>query len=127
MKTGLEIHYHHLPASPALTEMIEEQATRIQEMDRRISRCCVAIEAERRPTGRAKRCRVRIEVGIPGQTLVVNSAWNEGAADVYAVAREAFRTMHRRVEGWHQKGLRSHSRTRGHHGGLLNLAEGGAS
>jgi ribosomal subunit interface protein len=102
MELPLQITFHGLERSEAINEKVRERAQRLDKYFDSIQSCRVAIEAPHRHHAKGNQYRVRIEVAVPGQQLVVTRAADEEGshADVYVAIRDAFDTMRRRLEDY---------------------------
>jgi ribosome-associated translation inhibitor RaiA len=111
MNPNVHIAYRHLPQSEALTTYIEEEANQLASHYGRPLTCYITIEPYPYRAA-AKRCRVKVEVRVPGRTLVAarSPAEYEGHDNVYLVVRQSFRAMKRQLDD------RNHRRVALRHG-----------
>jgi len=96
MQVPLRISYHHCAPSDALNALIREKALELERFYPRITSCRVVVE---RPGyhhrhGKGAHFRVRIEVSVPGELLVVSSRIS--CVGIVATSRHA--SVHRMVE-----------------------------
>jgi ribosomal subunit interface protein len=99
MKTPLQIAFHNLDVSESLRRLVEEKAEWLERFHDRITACRVVVEAPHRRRRQGKAFHVRIDLDLPGATLVVR----RGPADLRtedpaAVIRDAFDSARRQVE-----------------------------
>jgi ribosome-associated translation inhibitor RaiA len=99
MNDNLSIAFRHLPPSDALTAHISEEVDRLTAHYGHPVRCRVTVEPYRQ-MARAKRCQVRVEVALPGRTLVATRkpSDHEGHDDAYLAVRQAFRAVRRQLD-----------------------------
>lgn len=71
MKLPLQITYRHLPPSPALDALLRERAAALDTYYGAIMRCHVLVEHQRRHHRDGNRYRVRIDLTVPGEEIVV--------------------------------------------------------
>jgi hypothetical protein len=67
-----QISYRDVPPSPALDELIQAEAAKLEHFFGRILNCRVHIEHIHRRHFRGSAYHVRIELSVPGEHLVVN-------------------------------------------------------
>ena len=79
-----KISYHNVPASPALERLIQSEASKLERFFERIVSCRVLVELTNSSQLRGSPYHVRIELGVPGEQLVVNHS-----ADVRPAAPSA--------------------------------------
>jgi ribosome-associated translation inhibitor RaiA len=96
MQTPFQLTFHDLPPSPALQTRTRTLVADLEKTFDGIVSCRVAIEAPHRHHVHGRRYRVRIELGVPGETIVVGHATNDGAHEnAYAALHDAFRAARR--------------------------------
>jgi cold shock CspA family protein/ribosome-associated translation inhibitor RaiA len=133
MTNNIHIVFRGIPRSDAMEADVLEKFERLQRVYPRMIGCRVAIEAPHRHQHRGKHYRVRIDVTLPGNELVVGREPAEAVthADAYVAIRDAFRAARRRVQdyvrqhGWKKGGaLKQHAGPE--HGRIVRLflAEG---
>ena len=107
MTLPVQVTFHGLPTSPALFDYVQRKAEKLQRLHRRITRFRVAVEAAHKHQHAGGAFRVRIELGVPREALVVGGHRAEPQQDAYAAVDVAFDEARRM--------LRDHNtRTRGH-------------
>ncbi|HEX2830525.1 MAG TPA: HPF/RaiA family ribosome-associated protein [Burkholderiales bacterium] len=114
MELPLQITFHSIQRSDAIAGQVRSRARKLEKFFDRIHCCRVAIEAPHHRRTKGNEYRVRVEVSLPGQQLVVTRGEGDhGAyADVYAAIRDAFDAMRRQLED-HVALLRDKAKTAG--------------
>jgi ribosome-associated translation inhibitor RaiA len=102
MKTPLQITFHQLPPSPALEADIRGRVDDLESLFDGIVSCRIAVESPHRHHHQGQLYRVRIELSVPGDHIVVGRSPDEHAAhaDPYVAVRDAFRATRRRLEAY---------------------------
>jgi ribosome-associated translation inhibitor RaiA len=102
MQTPLQITLRHAPPSPALEAHVREQVSELETCFDRIVSCRVSIEAPSRHHRHGGLYRVRVDVGVPGNHIVVGRPADEHAthADPYVAIREAFHAARRKLDDY---------------------------
>lgn len=100
MQTPLQIDFHQLAASPALEAHIRASVEALETFFDRIVSCRVSVEAPHRHHHQGQLFRICIEVGVPGERIVVGGAPDEDPAhaDPYVAVHDAFKAARRRLE-----------------------------
>lgn len=100
MQTPLQITFRHMDPSPAVEARIRELAARLEHFYKRIIGCHVVIEAPAAHRNQGAPFTVKIDLGLPGRDIHVNSERAEHAAhaDVYVALRDTFNTATRLLE-----------------------------
>jgi ribosome-associated translation inhibitor RaiA len=100
MQTPLQITFHQVPHSPALEADVRKWVDELATFFDRIISCRVLIEVPHRHHHRGRLYRVRIEIGVPGDHVVVDRSPDEDGAhaDPYVAVRDAFRAAKRQLE-----------------------------
>lgn len=116
MDVPLEIAFHNLERSEFVEERVRERAAKLEKLFPRLVSCRVVIEANHRHQRHGHGHRVRIDMKVPGDELVVSKEPETGRDnptenDVYLVLREAFDAAERRLKDYKE----SHSRRQQHH------------
>jgi ribosomal subunit interface protein len=95
--TPTQITYRHTAPSTALTALIHQQVTALEEFKDRIVECRVVID-EPNQHHRAKRFRVEVILLVPGAELVASADPSvEVGQDAYAAVHEAFHSIRRQL------------------------------
>jgi ribosomal subunit interface protein len=129
MDVPLELSFRNMDASEAVEAKVRERVDKLETYFGRINSCRVVIEAPHRHHHKGKVYHVRIEIGVPGNTIIVDRDPGQHHAheDVYVAVRDAFDAARRQLEDHARK---SAGRTKTHevpsHGtiSLLNGLQG---
>lgn len=97
MKTPLQITVRGFPQSEALETHIREKAAKLEEFFEHIVSCRVVVEIPHKHHQQGKQFNVRIDLGVPGNEIVVNRDHHE---DVYVALRDAFAAARRQLEDY---------------------------
>jgi len=100
MKTPVQITIRDMEHSDALEAHIREKAAKLEEFFNRIMSCRVVVDMPHRHHHQGKQFNVRIDIGVPGNEIVVNK---DHAEDVYIAIRDAFDAAIRQLENYAQK------------------------
>lgn len=101
MNVPLQITFHGIDSSEALSERIREAAAKLEKFDDRIVACKVTVEQPHRQHQQGNAFHVRIQLSVPGTELVVNE--DTGLDNAYAAVAEAFEAMKRRLQEHNRK------------------------
>ncbi|HXU72300.1 MAG TPA: HPF/RaiA family ribosome-associated protein [Polyangia bacterium] len=95
----VQITYHGLAPSDALTALIHARAAQLERVSERIHSLRVLVDAPHHHHRQGNHYRVRIEVGVPGGEVVVGHDVDERDADedAYRAVRRAFDAIRRRL------------------------------
>lgn len=95
----IQITYHGMEASEALTELIHERAEQLERVSDRIHSVRVLVDAPHHHHRQGNHYRVRIEVTVPGSDIVVGHEDDErdDDEDAYSAVRRAFDAVRRRL------------------------------
>ena len=95
----VQISYHGLDSSPALSALIEARAAQLARLSDRIRSLRVVIGPPHHHHRHGSEQRVRVELAIPGSDIVVDHAWIERGSDedAYAAVRHAFDVARRQL------------------------------
>lgn len=99
MNIPVRIAWRHLHPVEAVNELVRKKAAQLERFHERISSCGVTIELPQRHQRLGKHFRVRVEIVVPGATLVVgrdpgdSKAYEDLVAAVNAAFREARRLL----------------------------------
>jgi len=126
MQSPLRISYHHCEPSEPLNALIKEKAAELDHFYPRITSCRVVVE---RPgyhhrQGKGAHFRVRIEVSVPGELLVVgrDPEPRKENEDAFVSVNEAFHAMRRQLQDYlrrHRGYVKAH--TSPPHGRVLRI------
>lgn len=100
MDVPLELAFHNLEASEAVETRVRERVAKLEKMFPRLVACRVVVEAPHKQHQKGNVFRVRIEMSVPGDDLVVSKEPNRAHErfadpDVYTVLKDAFETAER--------------------------------
>jgi len=100
MEVPLDLAFRNMDPSEAAAERVREKTAKLGQYFDRIHSCRVVIEAPHRHHHKGKIYKVSIEIGVPGQRLVVNRSPDKKHAheDVYVAIRDAFNDARRQLE-----------------------------
>jgi ribosome-associated translation inhibitor RaiA len=115
MSITARVTFHQLPPSPALEEDIRKRFAELEGISDRIVDCRVVVEAPHRHHHQGQLFRVGIELGVPGEHLVVGRApdAHHSHEDAHVAVRDAFQAIRRQLEDHlrRQRGdVKAHSR-----------------
>jgi ribosome-associated translation inhibitor RaiA len=85
--------------SPALTERIEELATKLEEKNPRVTRCRITVEADSHRAPKRNSFGVRLDVAVSGAPDCVVDRHHD--TDVFVAVRDAFAAMEKQLEPLH--------------------------
>ena len=109
MQTALQIELHQVHASPALEARIRASVAELETVFDRIVSCRVSVNG---PPGRHRQgelFHVGIEIGVPGERIVVGAAPDEhpAHADPYVAVHDAFKVARHRLDTYagRQRGI----------------------
>ena len=100
MQTPLQITIRDVEHSEALETRIRDKAAKLEEFFDRIVSCRVVVEMPHKHHHQGKQFNVRIDIGVPGNEIVVNRDHDE---DVYVALRDAFDAAKRQIEDYSRK------------------------
>jgi ribosomal subunit interface protein len=95
LQVPLQITIRDMPRSEALDADIRGRVAKLEEFSPRIVSCRVNVEQVGRHRHQGKQFRVRIDVRVPGEEIVVNRDHDE---DVYVALHDAFDAAKRQLE-----------------------------
>lgn len=100
MQIQPQVSFHHLPASPAVESDVRQRIDDLDKFYDRITSCRVTVEAPEGHHHQGGLFRVRIDLGVPGEHIVVGQSPDRDGAheDVYVAVRDAFAAVRRRLE-----------------------------
>lgn len=95
----MQITYHGIEPSPALTELIRSRAAQLDRLHDRMHALRVLVDAPHNHQRHGKRYRVRLDLTLPGRELVVGHDEDERAGDddAYQAVRHAFDVLRRKL------------------------------
>ena len=95
MQIPLQITVRDMEPSDALEARIRSKAQKLEEFFAHIVSCHVVVEMPHRHHQQGKQFNVRIDIGVPGNTIVLN---RHQAEDVYVALRDAFDAAKRQLQ-----------------------------
>ena len=100
MQRALQLNWHEVDPSDAVAALVREEVSRLERFHPRITGCTVTLEAPSRHHRHAgNRYRVRIELSVPGEKIVVGrdpqKSWTH--SDLYLAVKAAFREAQRQL------------------------------
>ena len=95
MQLPLQITIRDMDQSEALEQHIRAKAQKLDEFFDHIMSCRVVVEMPHKHHHQGKSYNVRIDIGVPGDEIVVN---RDHAEDVYVALRDAFDAAKRQIE-----------------------------
>jgi ribosome-associated translation inhibitor RaiA len=95
----VQISYHGMEPSDALTELVHVRAAQLEHVSDRILSLRVLVDAPHHHHRHGNHYRVRIEVTLPGHDIVIGHDVEERDADedAYQAVRHAFDAARRRL------------------------------
>ena len=100
MQLPLQITIRNIEHSEALEMRIRDKAKKLDEFFDHIMSCRVVVETPHKHHHQGKQFNVRIDIGVPGNEIVVN---RDHAEDVYVALRDAFDAAKRQLEEYARK------------------------
>ncbi|HUX90780.1 MAG TPA: ribosome-associated translation inhibitor RaiA [Gallionellaceae bacterium] len=100
MQIPMQITIRDVEHSEALEANIREKAQKLDEFFKHIMSCRVVVEMPHKHHNQGKQFNVRIDIGVPGNEIVVNRDHSE---DVYVALRDAFNAAKRQLEDYARK------------------------
>jgi len=99
MSFPIEIQLRGMGPSESVERQVREWATKLETASLHVQRCSVVVEQPHRHHQRGRRFHVRIELTVPGGSLVICHDPGEDAAhdDAHVAIRDAFRVARRRL------------------------------
>lgn len=97
-----QITFRHIASTPAIEAEILERARKLERLCDRIVGCRVIVEAPQHRHRKGNLYRLRIDVTVPGDELVVTRGPSQHHAheDAYVAIRDAFDAMERELESY---------------------------
>jgi ribosomal subunit interface protein len=99
------ITFRHMSSSEALEATIRERAAKLERFCNTISKCEIVVEAPSHAHAHGAHFRVRIELHVPGDELIVDRDPKEAAdhRDVQVALRDAFDAAKRQLQAYNDK------------------------
>ena len=114
MESPAEISFRNMDRSDAVEARIREKVAKLEQFFDRMTSCRVIVEARHRQHHKGNLYHVRIDVGVPGNTVIIDRdpAKNHAHEDVYIAIRDAFAVAIRDAFKAAQRRLEDHSKRR---------------
>ena len=105
MDVPLELSFRNMDSSDAVEARVRERVDKLETYFGRINACRVVVETPHRHHRKGKIYHVRIEIGVPGRTFIVDRDPGQHHAheDVYVAIRDAFDAARRQLEDHSRK------------------------
>ncbi len=102
MQTALQITFHQMAPIPAIEDDVRGWVDELETFFDRMVSCRVRIDAPHHHQRQGRLYHVGIEIGVPGDRLVVNRSPDEHAAheDAGVAVRDAFKAARRELEDY---------------------------
>ena len=100
MQIPMQITIRDIEHSEVLETHIREKAKKLDGFFNHIMSCRVVVEMPHKHHHQGKQYNVRIDIGVPGNEIVVNRDHSE---DVYIALRDAFDAAKRQLEDYARK------------------------
>ncbi len=97
MQIPLQITIRNMQNSDAIETYIREKTQKLNDFFAHIISCRVVVEMPHKHQNQGKQFNVRIDLGVPGNELVVNRDHHE---DIYVALRDAFDATKRQLEDY---------------------------
>lgn len=96
---NLNVTYRDFDKSEALEQAIRQRASKLEQLHPDIHRCQVTLELPHRHQQKGRHFHVKIEVTIPGKTLVASRdpEQQDDHSDAYIALHRAFEAMERQL------------------------------
>jgi len=100
MQVPLQITVRDMPTSEALENHIRDKVQKLDAWFGRLVSCRVVVEVPHKHHQQGKQFNVRLDLGVPGNELVVNRDHHE---DPYVALRDAFLAARRQLEDYSRR------------------------
>ena len=99
MREKLQVTFRGMDPSEFVSARIREAATKLEEIEARLTGCHVTVEASHRHHHKGQIYHVRIDLKVPGAEIAVSREPEQDHAheDVYVAIRDAFDSARRRL------------------------------
>jgi ribosome-associated translation inhibitor RaiA len=100
MQHPLRIAFRNMESSEALEQRIRARVAELEQICDRITACEVVVELDHKPPRQGKTFHVRVDLTIPGRTIVVRREATDHHAheDAHSAVRYAFDIARRQLE-----------------------------
>ncbi|HTJ47229.1 MAG TPA: HPF/RaiA family ribosome-associated protein [Kofleriaceae bacterium] len=93
MSFPIEIHFRGMTPSESVERQVREWAEKLETTSSRVLRCVVALELPHKHHRHGARFDARVELAVPGTTLVVSGEHE----DAHGAIKDAFEAARRRL------------------------------
>ena len=100
MHIPLQITIRDIEHSEALETHIRDKVKKLDEFFEHIMSCRVVVDMPHKHHQQGKQFNVRLDIGVPGNEIVVN---RDHAGDVFVALRDAFDAAKRQLEDYARK------------------------
>ncbi len=103
MAIPLQITFHGVEKSEALSESIRRHAEKLEHFSRSILHCHVVVEASERHHHKGNRYRLHVHVKVPGRDIQAGrepATADHTSEDPYVVVRDTFDALRRQLEDY---------------------------
>ncbi len=92
MTSRVQVTFHGIEHSDGVEELVRERSKKLEALHGELSGCRVTLEAPHRHHQHGNNFRVRIDLRLPGEELVVGRSRDKGDehADLYVAVNDAF-------------------------------------
>lgn len=98
MQQPLQITFRDMEPSPSVEDAVRRKTAKLEQVFHPIISCRVTVEAPNRRHSSGNQFYIGIEVGVPGDQIVVSRHVDDEAhQDVYVALRDAFRAARREL------------------------------
>ena len=105
MEMPLQITFHNLERSDAVEANVRSRVGKLEKFCDSIIGCRVTVESRHHYHARGRHFLIRIEVTVPGDTLVADRQpeGHHAYTDVYVAIRDTFDAMRRQLEDYERR------------------------
>lgn len=100
MQLPLQITFHNMAKSDALSDLIRERAGKLEQVCERMIGCRVVVDAPHRNEKKGKSYEVRIDISVPGSEILIT---REPKPDCMVAVNDAFEAARRRLTAFVKK------------------------
>ncbi len=100
MQSPLKLTLHGVDHSEALETRIRSKVEKLEEFFSHITSCQVVVEMPHKHHHQGRQFNVRIDIGVPGNEIIVT---RDQAEDVYVALRNAFDAAKRQLKDYAHK------------------------
>jgi len=102
MQHELRIAFRNMDVSEALEQRIRTRVAELDQLCDRITACDVVVEVHHRHKSQGRTFHVRVDLALPGRTIVVRREpeTNHAHEDAHVAVRDAFDSARRQLEDY---------------------------